>query len=115
MNIVSKVFGHLKNILIHKYYVLKECWIMGLYWQGIVHDLSKFSWTEFKESVIYYSDGRSPIINAKDDVGISYAWQHHKGRNPHHAEYWTDNYATGLNPPYSIWCKSGVRPVVGRT
>lgn len=96
MNIVSKVFGHLKNILIHKYYVLKECWSMGLYWQGIVHDLSKLSWTEFKESVIYYSGGRSPIINAKDDVGISYAWQHHKGRNPHHAEYWTDNYATGL-------------------
>lgn len=68
---------------------------MGLYKQGILHDLSKFSPIEFFESVKYYQGTSSPIDACKKDKDYSLAWQHHKGRNPHHYEYWTDNYDKG--------------------
>jgi hypothetical protein len=64
-------------------------------WQGIKHDLSKFSFTEFFESAKYYKGTYSPIDACKKENGYSMAWQHHKGRNPHHYEYWTDNYDNG--------------------
>jgi hypothetical protein len=59
-------------------------------WQGIKHDLSKFSFTEFFESAKYYKGTYSPIDACKKENGYSMAWQHHKGRNRHHYEYWTD-------------------------
>lgn len=94
---------HFKKICIHKYWVAYYCFKVGLYWQGITHDLSKFSWIEFWESVKYYQGNSSPINAAKADKGYSLAWQHHKGRNPHHYEYWTDNYDSGttcIEMPY---------------
>lgn len=96
MKLLKAIFGHLKTVLIHKYWVFYYCRKFGIPWQGITHDLSKFSWTEFSESVKYYQGGtRSPIAGAKGKLGYSLAWQHHKGRNPHHYEYWTDNYDFG--------------------
>ena len=74
----------------HKWEVFKLCYKAGIIWQGIVHDLSKFSPTEFLESVKYYTGNRSPIIVCKEKNGYSKAWLHHKGRNKHHAEYWYD-------------------------
>ena len=93
---IKNIFGHLKTILIHKYWVFVYCYKFGIPWQGIIHDLSKFSWIEFSESVKYYQGGKkSPIPFIKKENGYSKAWQHHKGRNPHHYEYWTDNYSKG--------------------
>ena len=63
---------------------------MGLYWQGIVHDLSKFSLVELWESAEYFTGKASPIDEARKHKGYSNAWQHHKGRNKHHWQYWTD-------------------------
>ena len=100
---LKNVFAHLHKILVHKYWVAHYCFKAGLYWQGIVHDLSKFSPTEFWESVRYYQGTSSPIPVAKAEKGYSVAWQHHKGRNPHHYEYWTDNYDSGttcIEMPY---------------
>lgn len=88
---VKNIWLHFKKICTHKHYVRKYCWKMGLYWQGITHDLSKFSPIEFWESAKYYQGNRSPIDACKEANGVSYGWQHHKGRNPHHAEYWIDN------------------------
>jgi hypothetical protein len=94
--IIKNILGHLKTILIHKYWVFIYCCKLGIPWQGITHDLSKFSWTEFSESVKFYQGGKkSPIPVIKKENGYSKAWQHHKGRNKHHYEYWTDNYDTG--------------------
>ncbi len=90
-----KVFQHFKKICIHKYYVGKYCFKMGLYWQGLTHDLSKFSFVEFWESAKYYQGGRSPIDACKEDKGYSLGWQHHKGRNKHHYEYWVDSLDSG--------------------
>lgn len=87
--------NHLKTVLTHKKYVMKYCFEAGLYWQGIVHDLSKFSFIEFWESVKYYQGTRSPIDACKEENGYSLAWLHHKGRNKHHYEYWQDNFDKG--------------------
>lgn len=87
---MNKITCHFKLITTHKWYVFKNCCKAGIPWRGIKHDLSKYSPTEFFESAKYFTGDRSPIDNCKDANGVSYAWQHHKGRNPHHWEYWID-------------------------
>jgi len=99
---MTKIIKHFILITRHRLKVMKYCFKMKLYWQGIVHDLSKYSLTEFISSVKYYNGKRSPIDNEKDDKGYSLAWQHHKGRNPHHWEYWIDNLGTYENKPCRI-------------
>lgn len=101
MRFVGNFFGHLKNIFIHKYWVFHYCRIFGITWRGIVHDLSKFHPTEFFESVKYYQGTSSPIPACKKVNKVSYGWQHHKGRNPHHYEYWVDNLDNG-KPTYHL-------------
>ncbi|MCI6858097.1 MAG: DUF5662 family protein [Eubacterium sp.] len=82
--------GHLKTITHHKMLVTKTCFKVGLYKQGILHDLSKYSPIEFVPGVIYYQGNRSPISREKEIKTCSKGWLHHKGRNPHHFEYWID-------------------------
>lgn len=94
---------HFKKVCTHKFWVAYYCFKVGLYWQGLMHDMSKFSWVEFWESVKYYQGTKSPIDACKENKGYSLAWQHHKGHNPHHYEYWTDRYDDGtvaLEMPY---------------
>ena len=93
-----KFFKHLKTVLIHKYYVFIYMVQCGYIWRGITHDMSKFSWTEFSESVKYYNGKRSPIDECKKENGYSLAWLHHKGRNKHHYEYWVDYLDDGGKP-----------------
>lgn len=93
-----KALKHFKLITTHKYYVFRNCWKARLYWRGIKHDLSKYSPTEFFESVKYFTGDKSPIDNCKKANGWSKAWMHHKGRNTHHYEYWQDNFDKGGQP-----------------
>ena len=86
---------HLKLILIHKWWVFYYCCKVGILFRGFVHDLSKFSPTEFIESVRYYDGTKSPIDVCKERNGYSKAWLHHKGRNTHHYEYWQDEFDKG--------------------
>lgn len=95
---IKYIIGHLKTVLKHKWWVFRYCYMFGITWRGIIHDLSKFSPTEFFESVKYYSGTRSPIDACKEDKGYSKAWLHHKGRNKHHYEYWQDNFDNGGTP-----------------
>ena len=81
---------HLKTITHHKWLVFCGCVRVGLVWQGITHDLSKYSPVEFWNGARYYQGNRSPNAAERDDKGFSEAWMHHKGRNRHHYEYWTD-------------------------
>lgn len=87
--------GNLKTVLVHKYFVGKYCFMCGLYWQGIVHDLSKFTPIEFIESCKFYTGTQSPIDTCKKCYGYSNAWLHHRGRNYHHWEMWLDNFEKG--------------------
>lgn len=81
---------HFKTITTHRMIVRKECFAVGLYWQGLTHDLSKYSPTEFLMGARYYQGYRSPNNAEREDKGYSEAWLHHKGRNRHHFEYWLD-------------------------
>lgn len=86
---------HFRKIQTHRKWVRHYCFLAGIPWRGITHDLSKYSPTEFWESVKFYVGASSPINEAKKEQGISYAWLHHKGRNRHHYEYWMDNFDNG--------------------
>ncbi len=83
-------FGHLKTIGHHRRLVRRGCFALGLYWQGLTHDLSKYSPEEFWRGVKYYQGTRSPNAMEREEKGYSLAWMHHKGRNKHHFEYWSD-------------------------
>lgn len=85
-----KPWQHFKTITHHRHLVLRGCFRVGLYWQGLTHDLSKYSLTEFWTGARYYQGNRSPNAAEREDKGYSEAWMHHKGRNRHHYEYWTD-------------------------
>ena len=86
----KKAWGHLKTITRHRFLVMVGCFRVGLIRQGLTHDLSKYSPTEFWEGARYYQGNRSPNAAEREDKGYSEAWMHHKGRNRHHYEYWTD-------------------------
>ena len=85
-----KPWQHFKTITTHRIEVMRGCFKMGLYWQGLTHDLSKYSPVEFWNGARYYQGNRSPNGAEREDKGYSEAWMHHKGRNRHHYEYWTD-------------------------
>lgn len=96
---LTNVKNHFDKIRTHRKWVRHYGKMMGLSkWQAWTHDLSKYSPTEFFESVKYYQGDRSPIDACKEANGVSYAWMHHKGRNPHHYEYWQDNFDRGGTP-----------------
>ena len=85
-----KGWQHFKTITRHRWIVRGGCFRVGLYWQGLTHDLSKYSPTEFLTGAKYFQGNRSPNAAEREDKGYSEAWMHHKGRNRHHYEYWTD-------------------------
>lgn len=98
----KNVIGHFCLITKHKWVVFKLCLKVGEPWRGLVHDLSKYSPTEFWEGVKYFNGGHSPITDCKRNEGYSKAWLHHKGRNKHHTDYWVDLNAPDKTPiiPY---------------
>lgn len=85
-----KAWKHFCTITRHKLLVLKGCFQIGLYKQGLLHDLSKYGPTEFLVGCKYYKGYMSPNNAEREDKGYSEAWLHHKGRNKHHLEYWID-------------------------
>ena len=89
--------GHFRTVNEHRHLVRKYCFRAGLYRQGLLHDLSKYSPTEFIAGVKYYQGNRSPNDIQRKTEGLSAAWLHHKGRNKHHYEFWTD-YLVGAVP-----------------
>lgn len=102
---LKKAWGHLRTITHHKLLVMRYCFRVGLYRQGLAHDLSKYSPAEFLVGVRYFQGYRSPNAAERIDKGYSEAWLHHKGRNKHHFEYWIDvtarsgNAAVGMPMP----------------
>lgn len=81
---------HFRTITRHRHRVIAHCFKAGIGWQGLFHDLSKYTPTEFWVGARYYQGTRSPNEEERTRYGYSSAWLHHKGRNRHHFEYWTD-------------------------
>ncbi len=90
MTWLSRFRGHLHTVNHHRKLVRQLCFSLGLYKRGFLHDLSKFTPVEFLPGVRYYEGTRSPQVQERRANGYSAAWMHHKGRNRHHFEYWTD-------------------------
>lgn len=84
---------HFQTVVKHRHLVIAHCFRAGIGMQGLLHDLSKFSPTEFIPGALYFQGTRSPTEREREVYGYSFAWMHHKGRNRHHFEYWCD-----LNP-----------------
>ena len=85
-----KAWDHFRTITKHRMMVMHYCFRVGLYRQGLLHDLSKYSPSEFLVGCRYYQGNRSPNDAEREKTGVSTAWLHHKGRNRHHFEYWID-------------------------
>lgn len=109
LSFAKRFWGHLTTITQHIHMVHIHCFRMGLYKQGFLHDLSKFSPIEFWSGVKYYQGYRSPIDKEKELFGYSEGWLHHKGRNKHHWEYWIDRTFGEIKPvkmPFIYVCES---------
>ena len=105
---VKNIWLHFRKIQTHRKWVRHYCFALRLYKQGLFHDLSKYSPTEFWESVKYYQGTDSPINASKKANGYSMAWFHHRGRNPHHYEFWQDDFDHGgysLLMPYKYFAE----------
>ena len=83
-------FRHLHTVNKHRFLVMIHCFRAGLIRQGLCHDLSKYSPTEFLAGARYFQGIRSPNDGEREKNGYSLAWMHHKGRNKPHFEYWID-------------------------
>ena len=93
-------FKHFCTISRHRNRVISHCFRAGIGFQGLFHDLSKLSPTEFIPGAKYYQGTRSPNERERELFGYSAAWMHHKGRSRHHFEYWNDlNPATKMYEP----------------
>lgn len=85
-----KAIQHFITITKHRHMVIRYCAKAGILWQGLRHDLSKYSPIEFFAGARHYQGTRSPNEVERELYGYSPAWLHHKGRNRHHFEYWND-------------------------
>lgn len=85
-----KAWKHFCTITRHKLLVMRGCFSVGLYRQGLMHDMTKYGYTEFWLGCKYYLGTESPHNGERRAYGYSLAWLHHKGCNKHHMEYWTD-------------------------
>ena len=83
-------FKHFKTVTQHRHKVIAHAFKAGIPLRGLLHDLSKYSPTEFLTGARFYKGTRSPNDGERAAYGYSKAWMHHKGRNRHHFEYWTD-------------------------
>ena len=111
----ENIIKHFITITEHKIEVMKGCFKVGLYKQGILHDLSKYSPEEFLVGARYYQGNRSPNNAEREEIGYSSAWLHHKGRNKHHYEYWIDyNSNARYSEDLTIPVKMPVKYVVGQ-
>ena len=88
---MSNTFRHLRTIFKHRHQVIRNGFHMGIFWQCLRHDLSKYGPLEFGESKKHYRGIGSPVVGdrAAHDYYSKIAI-HHTGKNKHHWEYWVD-------------------------
>lgn len=98
---MKNLFKHLNIVRTHRKYVRRACFKMGLYWQGLTHDLSKYSITELLISK-YYVGTKSPHQIAREVIGYSPSWIHHYHTNKHHFQYWWDEDEEGKIIPMKM-------------
>ncbi len=97
-----KHLRYLRYTAIHKWFVMLACFKRGLYWQGVVHDWSKFLPSEWLPYSAFfygpkYSDEERDLAfmigivlesKASRRNRFNVAWLKHQHRNPHHYQHW---------------------------
>ena len=111
MSFLQRLQGHLYTVGHHRRLVRRYCFRLGLYRQGLMHDLSKYSPAEFARGVRYYLGYRSPNDRERKETDVSLAWLHHKGRNRHHFEYWVDYRLAPDGSVFTGGCRMPIRYV----
>jgi len=103
---MKKYFKYLSYVFRHKWFVMLECFKMGLYWRGIMHDMSKLLPDEIRAYAEYFYGERIDDLemgSAKMNSDFRIAWLKHLHRNPHHWQYWNtphdDGRITALEMP----------------
>lgn len=90
---------NLRHILKHKWFVMLECFKVGLFWHGITHDISKLLPSEFiGYSENFFSDkfelrriAEELPFGALSEDKFKKAWLLHQHRNKHHWDYWVNS------------------------
>lgn len=82
---MKKYITYLRYLLTHKYWVAYYCFKDGLYWRGLMHDLSKFRPDEFFPYVNFFGVAEK-TKHSKDEFAL--AWARHLRRNTHHWNHW---------------------------
>ena len=91
-----KYLKYFKYVLVHKWFVMIECFKAGLLYQGLVHDNSKFLLSEFIPYMNHFFGDAKPIRDKTGyykptdtgDKEFDYAWFLHQKRNKHHWQWW---------------------------
>lgn len=92
-----KYLKYLRYVIVHKWFVFLACWKRGLYWKGIVHDLSKFRPSEFLPYAEHFHGPKAK--KWRDETGyykptqtgddaFDFAWLLHQKVNNHHWQWW---------------------------
>lgn len=91
---MGKYLEYLGYVVRHKWFVLVECWKLGIVWQGIIHDLSKLRYSELVPyaNFFYQKKRRDTTGYYKPtdtgDESFDFAWLLHQKRNKHHWQWW---------------------------
>lgn len=96
---ILKYIHYLSYVIRHKWYVMLECFKQGIYWQGLIHDISKFYPDEFIAYANHFYGNSIGIDTGRDKTGyykptdtgdkkFDYAWLLHQKRNKHHWQWW---------------------------
>ena len=91
---MTKYLHYLKYVLVHKWWVMVECFKVGLFWRGIVHDMSKFLPSEFIPYARFFHGkkvrSKTGYYKPTDtgDLAFDMAWFRHQKRNDHHWQWW---------------------------
>jgi len=94
-----KYLKYLNYVLRHKYFVFIECAMFGMFWHGLLHDMSKFRPSEFIPYANHFYGGGRDIKSGRDKSGyyragdsgedsFDLAWLLHQKRNKHHWQWW---------------------------
>lgn len=91
------IIKHFNLVNKHRLLVLIHSIKLGIPFRGLLHDLSKYTPTEFLDSAKYYNGTSSPIYSQRlEHQMYSTISVHHIKHNKHHFEYWIDFYKGDL-------------------
>lgn len=100
-----KIFKHFILITKHRHQVIRNAAKLGIFFQSLKHDLSKYSYLEFKESYKRFKGTSSPVYEQrKENNNYSTIAVHHTNKNKHHWEYYVDFFKGRIilkNIPYT--------------